>query len=505
MANKHYETKLKNTITKSIGNQIILTYLNLLQSTCIFAGQEITETVVIYDEDINKIVEFIKTCVKDLENIMSFDGNRNFELSTSIEQHQEIIVSKYKTFCSYLNEYNTLLYSMEEVASKKYLEENPQENQQESLIHSNFNNFLKCCYEFIKDSPSENENRIVQLLKYIPMNMTKEKYFDYIRKALEIKMEGLNKESITKLLEFFRGYFNSSVLKDSNLLLPKLIKSIDENIKSFEMSLETKDSHDIFEFVYYTKETLQSIYDSLDIIHIDLNYLLVLIAINLNMDFIAEKNPIYIDLYRTLIMIMDEKNPPEDRQVSCQNLIDSLQDNSDEITETQMETWDKLEIFMEKYDEKKYNGTELGKLVRTNNLIETYICDNLEEEPYVNNLYDDNIADQSFVKKEIEDFIEFLRDKMQSMDTKKRKKYMQNFITKLPPIWQEKETINYIKSSLENCSQEIILLTMFKIENLIRKIEFDDDYDEDDYDYYDFEFDEDYDDFHDFHDYESGY
>jgi hypothetical protein len=463
VAKRKYEMELENVATKSISNQIIFAYLSILQDSCDFVNGEIGESFDMTNSEILEITEFVKNSTKTLDELLSLEDSDKEDIASKIVEYRKILVSKYETFCAYLNQYNLLLFSMEEASSKQYLEQN-------SVQDIDFNKFFRDCYRFIQDTEDEGEKnyRIAQVIKYIPLTMTKERYFDYVRKSVASEAQGLTELETTQLINVLKDNFLPEVSKDYNVLFSEVIEDIDKYTKLLKTNLNEQELENISQKVNAINDTLTSVSQYLYVLYKDLNYLMILLSIDLSMEFIADSNPVYLDLYKTAGMILDNKTSKEDKEIYSETLIGVLDNHINDIIEAQEKVVDELEKLMDRYDD-RYDDTELEGILNTDSMFRMCLNKELHDDIYEDAGKDETpTASKKYIEEKLDEFIEFLRVNIQPMTVKERKIHMQSFFEKIPPIWDEEECLDYIDMSMNNASSvESKLLAVTRIGNIM--------------------------------------
>lgn len=464
MINETYKDNLRNTITESINNQIIFSYLSLLEDSCDFANDEIDGEFIKKNNEILDIIKFIENSIVNMETLLALNSNDRENIIQKITQYKKVIVSKYETFCSYIDEYGILIFYVEKMSSKKYVEKN-------EIGDIDFNKFISDCYKFIKASDSKNEEkyRTLQILKYIPITMTKEKYFDYISKSIKSEINGLTQLSISKFLKILKQHFKPSLTKDYDLLFPEIIKGIDTYIDLLKYDLSDEKLNEISKKTKNINNIFTNISQYFYILYKDLNYLTVLLYMGLDMDFIAGNNQVYIDLYKTTTMILNAETSKDDKEIYSEALINSLNNHIDQTIELQDKITNKFKKLMNKYNN-IYNDKDLENIMDIDAMFKIYIDKNLNDDVYCDEIDNNIIADDTFIDEKIEEFIEFLRESIKDMGALERKICMQNLIAVLPPVWDIDENINYIEFSMKNTNLlENKILAMNRIGAIMRE------------------------------------
>lgn len=462
MAKSKYEIQLENTATESISNQIIFAYLSILQDSCDFVNGEIGDNFEMSNEDILEITGFVKNSVRTLEDILCLEDSEKEEIADKIVTYKKLLVLKYETFCAYLNQYNLLLFCVEEVSSRQYLKQN-------SIDDIDFNKFFRDCYQFIEatEDAEEKNYRMTQVIKYIPLTMTKQKYFDYVRQSVSSQMQNLSEGEINKYLNVLKEIFLPETTKEYDILFPVIKQDMGHYFELIHTSLSEAQLEDITQKVNQINDTLTSVSQYFYILYKDLSYLMILLSIDLSMEFIEQSNPVYLDLYKTACMVLEDKTSKADKEVYSETLMGVLDNHINDIIEAQEKVEDKLEKLMDRYDD-QYNDTQLEGILNTDSMFRMCLKQELHDDVYSDNNDENPTASHPYLEAKIDEFIAFLNDKIQPMTVRQRKIHMQCFLEKIPAIWDEEECLDYIDLSMNNASSvESKLLAVTRIGNIM--------------------------------------
>lgn len=445
MLDNSYKNKIEDILTQSISNQIVLSYLSLLQDSCDFSNGEIGKDFTIENNDIIQVTNFVIDSVVNLESLLNLDEIDKQKIISQINSYKKIIASEYEIHYNYLNQYNILLFFMEDMLSKKYLQNN-------SLNNLDFNKFINDCHEFI-ESVDSNSNIILQIMKYIPLNMTNQEYLDYIKQAVLIEINKLSQADICQYIKVLKQNFLPSLADGYNDLFPTIVNDVD---KCFKLINESNDNAQ--ELLNNIGNKLNSISQYFNLLYKDLNYLIILFSMRFNIDFIYDLNSVYIDLYKTTITVLNKED--ENTEFYSETLVTLLDNHIDKIIENQLKITDKLEKLMDKYDDEP----ELEMLLNTDTAFRLYINTELEDNIYITE--DNKQGDKIYIQNNVDEFIKFIESHLNN--SKECRIYMQSFLGIILPIWDNHKVVHYIKASMLSSSlDESKLLAINRIGNLM--------------------------------------
>ena len=191
----------------------------------------------IYD---NESLTFIDDINIDLYEMSNFAINLLVNLEDILDENTEEKLHKVETIINYkmkleemyrvLSSYNTELYIASHIINDKYNELSLDDKDVDSL---DYDLFFEECFLFISDYIDKNdfENVIHQLLRNIPIRITRNKYYEYIEKSIsQIKIDESD-ESLKALFDLLKEQFIGNNTKGYDDFLPDISTTI-ENSKN---------------------------------------------------------------------------------------------------------------------------------------------------------------------------------------------------------------------------------------------------------------------------------
>jgi len=412
---------------------------------------EIGKDYNITNKDIINITEFIKNSTSCIDRLLTLDKESKNNIADEINKYKNNIISSYETFCSYLNQYNILLFLMEDISLQKYLNENH--------IHNiDFNKFFEDCYKFLKNSASEAEKKykISQILMYLPLKMSNDEYIEYVKKSIMNQKDSINLDFST-YLNLLKQKFNPTLVAEYKSLFPDLIDEIDSYILLLNEPITQDKLENISKGIDIIQNKLFDVSEYLNILYKNLNYLLLLLSMGLDMDFIIGTNPVYLDLYNTVKSILNNNN--KDKQFYSETIIDLLNKHLEQIMNIQTKINNDLDKIIVEADN-IYDNELIDGLIDTNNMFRTYINIDLKNEIY-------NVTEKNNSDMNVDEFIKFLSDEI-NQNNYQLKIRMKSFLGVIPSVFNQSEAMNYIESSiLDSKSYKESLLAISQIGNKI--------------------------------------
>lgn len=448
-----YENKVCNLVTKSIGNQIIFAYLSLLQDSLDFDIGEIGSSYNITNKSITNITDFIKKSVSSIDKLLSSDKNKKNNIASSIQEHKSNIISSYETLCSYLNQYNILLFLMEDISLQKYLIKNH--------IHNiDFNIFFDDCYKFLESSDSDNQKkfRISQIIMYLPFEMSCSEYLDYVKKSIILNQDNFTASNMSNYLNLLKQKFNPKLDTGYKTLFPDLIEEIDSYLSLLNQNFTQEKFDSISTQMDIIYDKLYDVFEYISILYKDANYLLLLLSMGFDMEFISGTNPVYIDLYNTVNLILSNNTS----ELYLDRVVELLNNHLEETINSQTKINTQLEKLIARAD--SFDDESLEGLIDTNNMFHTYINMGIADEVY-------NMNKKTGDDTSIDDFIKFLQSELENNEIQLQTR-MKTFLGEIPSIFNQDEAMKYIKDSILNTkSKQKVLLAINQIGNMIVKEE----------------------------------
>ncbi len=459
----NYEKELNKLISNAVGSKLIFFYLSLLQDSCDYESGELNLKFKVTDERILKIVNFVKQTTMDLEEIISLDMEERINIDKNVKNYKKELLSIGEIFNSYLEEYKMLLFYMKAAETKIYIKNNDADN-------FDFEEFFEDCEDFLDtDDEIEEKSKISKIISYIPMSLTKERFFDYIREAFERYEEEFLEISLDKYIDVLKREFNPFLNKECVELFPEVSKLMREYIEKLQKELTEAEFEIFIEQANELNDTLFQIYEYLDNLFHDLNYISAILTTGIDMEYIAGTNPVYVDLYNTCKMILNSETSQEDKEIYTETLTELLNNHLGEVSD-QKEAFDEKCIKkMEKYDDEEFEDEELESLRQLNDFLTNYEQQSLQSYLFEESLEDTPVS-KEYLKQKIEELIEDLRVKMTQLSAKERKVCMQNFMGLITCPWDKDKLMDYLRVAMTvGSSVESRILAMNGIGNIMEE------------------------------------
>ena len=459
LSNYILEEKIKTLSTQYIEQQATASLLLLLMSAL---DREYQKTDIHYTihNDILDLQNTIKQYIIQFQEILDDDDEK-----VRLSALEDCIHLKKKLLSIYENIYQyTSLWNIhytrigDEVAIRKYKEENISQKKVEWEI------FYLDCMEFLQTAEDvlTQKNRIGQLLKCIPFQIARSKYYDMIKQSLQYSFSGESEQFISYSLNTFFNIIFPEKSKYYGKYFTELSQwlSSRQNMMPSELSDEAlNEEYSDFNSVF---ENLENIEDMFSCLFNDINSLILLFYLGYSFSELTEKDVSHADLYHTVCEMFNRELSETEKEAyleqvrnSLENAVEPIIDKANDIGHEEIKYMKKINDFSELSDDTK-------KILLTEDFIRSCYYGDLNEELFhFNTPQDQPPASQEWKQKAFDDFISHIKEAFSVMPVAARKATMQLFLGVLPPMMTVEETIFMIKNAIENAQtfeQKILIV-----------------------------------------------
>lgn len=459
LSNYALEEKVKTLSTQYIEQQATASLLLLLMSAL---DREYQKTDIHYTihNDILELQNIVKHYIIQLQDILDNDDEK-IRLSALDDciQLKKKLLSIYENIYQYTSLWNIHYTRIgDEVAIRKYKEENISQKKVEWEI------FYLDCIEFLKTSEDVliQKNRMGQLLKCIPFQIARSKYYDMIKQSLQYSFSGETEQFISYSLNTFYHIIVPEKSKYYGKYFPELSQWLcsRQNIIPSELSDEAlNEEYSDFNSVF---ENLEKIEDMFSCLFNDINSLILLFYLGYSFSELTEKDVCYADLYHTVCEMFNGELSETEKEAyleqvntSLENAVEPIIDKANDIGKQELNYMKKINDFSELSDDTK-------KILLTEDFIRSCYYGDLNEELFhFDAPQDQSPASQEWKQKAFEDFIAHIKQAFSAMPVAVRKATMQLLLGVLPPICTVEEVISMIKNAIETAQtfeQKILIV-----------------------------------------------
>lgn len=433
-------------ITQSIQNGISFAYISLLQDSTSLLANPFSLSIGEMDQDLVNVFQDTQAIFSSLELLIGGDEASRGECIQKLQSHHRTLEKKYKALNGYSRELNHIAINLEE---KFHLQTTPLS----AIEGINYHQFIHETLDFISQSktPKEKNYKLQEVLRFIPMRMTKSTFIDSIKNSLEKISSGKNQENSTLFLPIFQQLFDGRLTPDYHEVFEDLAIAIESIRDTSQTDLEANDIEEVFDDIYLLKDTIEELYNMLFLLHrITSNISVLLLLDHLRFDILCNEHIAFQDLYLTVKSLISGHTHGEDYTILLETLPARLEDIYNEIDENYQLSFNKLRETVKKGALAQTD--EAMKSITLFNLIHSYFLLDIGDVFSFNEKTED---DTGLSKTIIEEAIIFLEEQFSKLSPAERKLRMQYLISMLPFMMDDQSFANYFNDALEGTSNPI--------------------------------------------------
>ncbi|WP_304508318.1 hypothetical protein [Anaerotignum sp.] len=448
----HTEEQIKNLSADYIYQQAVGSLLLLLMSAMEEEEKGITALPYEIHPDIAEIRKKIRTYLLDLEDLLESNTQaRTHALAECVDLKKQLL-SIYEIVYSYFSQWNIVSTIIsDQIAIRKYSEDKVAQKQVEWSL------FFADCHAFMESAETalEQNNYMGQLLKCIPIFMTRDKFYGEVKQSLHAAFAGESKEFVEKSLKTFEGF----CCPESNELYGKYFGEIAEVLGKKRIILPHNLTDEALATAYDEMtellDDLENIEEYFSCILHDINSLILLFYLTYTFADLTQKDVVYADLYHAVCDFVGGEWNLAEKAAYLDTLNEQLEqavepviDHANEIGRKEYELLKTVGSF-ENFNE------DTKKVLMTEEFIRDCFFGNLNDELFQFNLPQDlpPVA-QKEKNSLIEKFIEKTRNSFDTLPVQTRKIAMQTLSSALPPIGTVKDLMDRIMDAIDNVSTD---------------------------------------------------
>lgn len=383
-----------------------------------------------------------------LEDILN-EGEGRFEALDDIMGMKQEIVTLYKSIYDYYSEWNTLALAFnDETAIRKYKEER--------LAHKKveFDMYYTDCINFLTSSENISELRkyTAQLLKCMPMRMARARFFDIVLRSLRAAFDGESEDCIRKSLAAFKRGCAPSLEDGYGKIFSEVAEWLDSKRELVPAHLGDEELAAEYDDFNLMLDTIQNIEDYFTEIYDDLNSLIIVLYLSFTFDELTEGAVAYADLFRAVVDIMTGETPADEAETLLDTLKEQLEEVFEPIIDKINEINDREIQLIDKIGTMSSLSEETQKSISAEGFIRGIYYSNINDEIFDFDIDEKSpAASKEFCEKAFADFINYIQDYYKTLPSHVRKSNMLMLLGSVPVSMDIPDTMDYIKSSVENC------------------------------------------------------
>ncbi|MBS4960067.1 MAG: hypothetical protein KHZ62_04500 [Clostridiales bacterium] len=443
---KHIELEKKIQAMSSdyIYNEAVGNFLLLLMDRVEELKREIDYIPYELPKEISDIRNKINDFIINLEDILDADGiERTNALEQCLSLKKELVTiygSVYRYFASW-NVASALIN--DEVAKRRYKESYTDKKAIE------FGLFYQDCAQFIHSAndPMEQKRYLGQLLKCIPLKMTREKFFDVVKHSLFLAFAGQSEASIDHSLAAFESTCAPENTDSYGQFFPEIAQWLKENKAITPAILSDSELDEVYEEfndVFDTLDHIESYFK--DLFH-DINSLMILFYLRFSFDDITERDVAYADYYYTVRDILtgeEDTTVLETLSAQLERAFEPIIDKANSINKKETRLLEQLDF--DNLEE------DTAKVLSAEGFIRSCYYAELDSELF--DFQPDSDAPEAsleFKNQKFDMFLSHMRQYYDNLPNNIRKSAMQILLSSLPPALSVEEVMDMLKDAVENC------------------------------------------------------
>lgn len=452
MSNIALEEKIKNLSADYIYQQAVGSLLLLLMST--MEDVEKGEFALPYEipADVKDLKGEITKCLLHLEDILDGDADGRMDALNDCMGLKKRLLDMYETIYSYFSQWNIISTLVsDQVALRKYKEDGVGQKQVEWSL------FFADCHAFMESAENllDQKTYMGQLLKCIPLYMTRDKYYDNVQASLSAAFAGESKEFIEASLKAFEGFCSPQENPVYGKYFPEVAEWIGQKRMVLPHKMEEDELSAFYEELKEMYEVLEQIEEYFSCILHDINSLILILYLSYSFKDLTEGSASYADLYHTVCEFIEGELDATEKAAYLDTLTEQLETAVEPII-------DKANaIGKEEYELLQKAGSFAGfsedtkKVLMTEEFIRECFFGDLNDELFHFNIPDDLPPATEAEKKALfTAFITKTRNHFDTLPAQTRKLAMQNLTSALPPIYSVHDVMDMMMEAIDKASSE---------------------------------------------------
>lgn len=452
MSNRAIEEKIKTLSADYIYRQAVGSLLLLLMSAMEDAEKGVTALPYEIPADVQEIKEEIKAYLLRLEELLGSDTTSRMAALESCMDLKKRLLSIYETIYSYFSQWNVIsTFIGDQVALRRYQAEGVSEKQVEWSL------FFADCHAFLEDAETvlEQKTYMGQLLKCIPLYMTRDKYYDMIFASLEAAFAEESKELIAASLKAFECFCSPR----ENPLYGKYFPELAQWIGQKQMLLPNQLSHEAligcYEEMEEVFEALEEIEEYFSCILHDINSLILLFYLTYSFTDLTEGSAAYADLYHIVCDFISDKLTITEKAAYLDTLNEQLEEAVEPIIDQANRIGREEHELLQKAGSFANFSEDTKSVLMSEAFIRECFFGDLQDELFYFDIPEDLPAATAAERDTLfRTFIEKTRSHFDTLPVQTRKLAMQNLIGALPPIYSVHEAMDRIMEAIDQAASE---------------------------------------------------
>ncbi len=446
------EEKIKNLSADYIYQQSVSSLLLLLMSA--MEDVEKGENALPYEvpTDVKELKTEITKILLNLEEILDGDGDSRMDVLNECMGLKKIILDIYETVYSYFSQWNIISTLVsDQVALRKYKEDGISQKEVEWSL------FFADCHAFLESAETvlDQKHYMGQLLKCIPLYMTRDKYYDTVQASLSAAFAGESKEFISASLKAFEGFCSPQENPVYGKYFPEIAEWIGQKRMILPHKMNDEELSKLYEELKEMFEILEQLEEYFSCILHDINSLILILYLSYSFKELTESSTSYADLYHAVCEFVEGELDSAEKEAYLDTLIERLEMAIEPVI-------DKANaIGKEEYNLLQKAGSFAGfcedtkKVLMTEEFIRESFFGDLNDELFHFNIPEDLPPATEAEKKALfHAFIAKTRNHFDTLPAQTRKLAMQNLTGALPPIYSVDDVMDMLMEAIDKATTE---------------------------------------------------
>ncbi len=455
------EEKIRKLSADYIHQEAVCSMLLLLLSAMEDAEKGITALPCDIPGDVREIKEKVQSYLLRLEELSESDEAARAAALADCMELKRRLLSIYETVYGYFSRWNIVSTLVsDQVALRKYKEEGVAQKQVEWSL------FFSDCHAFLGSAENQLQQKdyIGQILKCIPLYMTRENYYDTLRASLEAALADESKEMLAASLKAFQGFCCPEADPCYGKYFPALAEQIGQKLLILPHKLSDEALAALFAELEETFETLGQIEEYFACILHDINSLIILFYLNNSFAELTEDDAAHADLYHTVCDFISDRLTLTEKAAYLDTLMEQLENAIEASIDKSHE------IGKKEYSLLQQAGSFAGFAEDT---MKVLLTEDFVRECYFNDLPDElfhfdipaDLPPATVEEREalFVDFISKTSNYFNTLPAQTRRLAMQNLLYALPPLEDAAEALERVTAGIAQADGEQKVLIVDKI------------------------------------------
>ena len=452
MSNQSMEEKIKALSADYIYQQAVGSLLLMLMSAMEDAEKGDSQLPYPLPHPVQQLKQDTQAYLLRLEELLDGDADaRSAALEDAISLKQQLL-SVYESVYSYFSQWNVLSTLVsDQIALRQYKAEVVSKKQVDWSL------FFADCHAFLESAETllEQKNHIGQMLKCIPLSMTREKYYDMVRASLETAFAEESTPFIELSLQAFVGFCCPREGKHYGEYFPEIASWIAQKQMQLPQNLSDDALSEYYDELREMFEALEMIEEAFSCLLHDINSLILLFYLTYSFEELTEGSAAYADLYHTVCDFLSDRLSETEKAAYLDTLTEQLEAAVEPVIDRANAIGKEEYALLQKAGSFSGFSEDTKKVLMTEEFIRECFFGDLNEELFQFDVPKDLPPATPEEKTRLFDaFLHQTRSHFETLPAPTRKLAMQNLMGALPPLYSVHEVMDMLLAAIDHASSE---------------------------------------------------